>query len=182
MFSHRFFFLHLCLLSTIPIFFSIYLKFSYLLSMFIRRSIIYMWMRSCIDIENLCFFCSPFFSSNIFYLFIFPSERTRIVESFIQFFFSPIRFRHHFCAVIVAVILLSISFALCRAIYLRDLIRIQSQSPNGHHSIRFYRNTFLLKKPKTILVSRTLARMWVYWRYAQCVFVCTTSFVFPNRI
>lgn len=107
-----------------------------------------MCMRSCIDIENLCFFCSPFFSSNIFYLFIFPSERTRIVESFIQFFFSPIRFRHHFCAVIVAVILLSISFALCRAIYLRDLIRIQSQSPNGHHSIRFYRNTFLLKNQK----------------------------------
>lgn len=95
------FFLHLCLLSTIPIFFSIYLKFSYLLSMFIRRSIIYMCMRSCIDIENLCFFCSPFFSSNIFYLF-FPSERTRIVESFIQFFFL----RFDFVIIFVRLLLL----------------------------------------------------------------------------
>lgn len=60
-----------------------------------------MCMRSCIDIENLCFFCSPFFSSNIFYLF-FPSERTRIVESFIQFFFL----RFDFVIIFVRLLLL----------------------------------------------------------------------------
>lgn len=127
-----------CLLFNNPDIFSIYLKFSYLLCVFICRfgsAHIYM-----LQTWDALFFrlCQIFFVC-LMYFFLSPDQLRFwwCVQSFIQFLFWP-------CVCMYVCVFSPYLFRFA-AIYFRDLIRFQSQRPNGHHSIRFYRNAFLLK-------------------------------------
>lgn len=158
-----------------PICFSISIwSFFYLLSVFICRWLV------LYRHENLCWFSisssfsctlSRFFVKFFFFLFVLYNK-----------FFFPIRFFYRsfvlrifiqfvcFIAIVIAIVSFQVCVSKCvfvilhllrfAAIYFRDLIRFQSQRPNGHHSIRFYRNAFLLKPFQNYLF--------------MCVCVCAT--------